>query len=239
MKKIELHIHTKFSKDSFMDKYTLLMMCKIRKINCIAITDHNEICGAKEYEKFFKMFNIQVIVGEEIFTLDGEIIGLFLKEKIAPYQTVKQTIECVINQGGIVYVPHPYDEMRKKSVLKYEKIKEFRSKISFIEKHNGRNVDEHYSRIQNEICEEIGINKVVGSDAHCFFEVGRNYMIIDDYLTRNDIIKNLKKPICIKESRCIILAHYVTKVAKIFHYVKEGRIRELLRIVNRKLKKRK
>ena len=145
MLKAEFHVHTRCSKDSMLGKYFILLICKIKKINCIAITDHNEIEGALKYRKLLQKYNIQVIIGEEIFTSDGEIIGLFLKEKISPKLSVKETIKQIKNQDGLVYVPHPYDEKRKKTVLKEEYIKEFSKEIDVIEIHNGRNIEDRKS----------------------------------------------------------------------------------------------
>ena len=106
----EFHTHTRYSKDSILNKFFILLMCKIKKIKLIAITDHNEVKGAIKYQKFLNKFNIDVIVGEEVMTDSGEIIGLFLKEKIQPLQSVDQTIQQIKKQNGIIYLPHPYDE---------------------------------------------------------------------------------------------------------------------------------
>ena len=56
--RVEFHVHTVYSKDSMLNKFFILLMCKIKKIKCIAITDHNEIKGAVKYEKFLKMYNL-------------------------------------------------------------------------------------------------------------------------------------------------------------------------------------
>ena len=81
--KLELHVHTKYSKDSFLCFWPLYLKCRIRRIRCIAITEHNNINGGVQFKKFCekRKGKIQVIIGEEIFTNEGEIIGLFLKKK--------------------------------------------------------------------------------------------------------------------------------------------------------------
>ena len=65
-KRVEFHVHTRYSSDSMLNKYLLLVMCLLKKIEVIAITDHNTIEGAKKYFEFFKRFGIEIIVGEEI-----------------------------------------------------------------------------------------------------------------------------------------------------------------------------
>ena len=80
--KTEFHVHTRYSKDSCLNYLMLLLMLKIKKIDTIVITDHNEIKGALKYQKKLQKHHINVIVGEEIFTTKGEIIGLNLNKRI-------------------------------------------------------------------------------------------------------------------------------------------------------------
>ena len=102
-----------------MSYWLLLLILKLKKISTVAITDHNEIAGAIKYKDKFKKHHIELIVGEEIFTNKGEIIGLGLSKKIEPNLSPKETIKRIKEQNGIVYVPHPYDEKRYK-IYTYE-----------------------------------------------------------------------------------------------------------------------
>ena len=140
MKKIEFHVHTRFSNDSILGLFFILMMCKFRKIDCLVITDHNEIDGAIKYKEKLLKYGIDVIVGEEIFTKDGEIIGLFLNKKIEPYLSAEDTVKRIRKQKGLVYIPHPYDEKRYKTVITQEALEKISKDIDFIEIHNGRNI---------------------------------------------------------------------------------------------------
>ena len=234
--KVEFHVHTRYSKDSTLGLLFVLLMCKIKKIDCIAITDHNEIMGAKKYKEKLKRHNIDVIVGEEIFTSDGEIIGLFLNEKILPGLSPKETIKEIKRQGGIIYVPHPYDEKRKKSVLKEEYINKFAKYIDLIEVHNGRNLEKEYDIKQKEISEKINILPIIGSDAHIFWELGRNYVIIDS-IERENIIEAIKRA-KFKEARCIKISHKVTKYIKAIKMIFKGDINGLFRIINKKCRRK-
>ena len=116
--KTEFHVHTRYSKDSCLNYLMLLLMLKIKKIDTIVITDHNEIKGALKYQKKLQKHHINVIVGEEIFTTKGEIIGLNLNKRIQEGLTPLQTIKEIKKQNGIVYIPHPYDEKRYKKVMR-------------------------------------------------------------------------------------------------------------------------
>lgn len=235
----EFHIHTRYSHDSILNKYFILLMCLLRKIKVVAITDHNEIYGAIKYQKFLKKFDIDVIVGEEIMTCSGEIIGLFLKEKIEPLQTTEQTIQQIKKQHGIVYLPHPYDEKRYKTVLKKEEMLKLQNQIDFIEVHNGRNISEKYSEKQKSIQEELNIMPIIGSDAHTFIELGRNYIEID-YFNIEDFKDNMNNIIEKSEfhtKKCINFAHMLTKFARIITMIEKGEFNELYRVIFKRCRK--
>lgn len=236
MIRAEFHVHTRYSKDSILNKYFILLMCKLKKIKLLAITDHNEIKGALKYLPFFNKYKIEVIVGEEIMTKDGEIIGLYLKEKIEPNLSVEDTIKLIKEQNGLVYLPHPYDEKRYKTVLKFEKQIENKKYFDFVEIYNGRNIRESYENEQKKIQNELGTVGIVGSDAHTFLELGRNYMTIE-YEGKENLIKNIREG-KIHKSRCIKIAHYITKFARIITLIEKGDLNELYRIFIRKCKRK-
>ena len=114
---VDLHMHTDHSNDCATPVEVLLAEARARGLGAIAVTDHNEISGALEARA--KADGIKVIVGEEVKTAEqGEVIGLFIEEKIPRGLTLQETIAEIKRQGGIVYVPHPFDRMH--SVPDYE-----------------------------------------------------------------------------------------------------------------------
>lgn len=234
--KMEVHTHTKYSKDSSLNKYFYLLMLRLKGISVIGITDHNEIKGAVEFKKFLEKFNIKVIIGEEIFTTKGEIIGLFLNEKIEPFLSPEETIRKIKEQNGIVYIPHPYDKKRHKTVLSFEEIEKNQKDIDIIECHNGRNISLEYSKKQNEIAEKFKKLKMVGSDAHIFFELGRNFNLIKDFKNQEEFLKNLKEAEFHKKE-CIKISHQITKIIKILKLIKKGEFNEIFRIIRKKCKR--
>lgn len=238
MERFEFHIHTRYSKDSILNYYFIMLMCKLKRIKCIAITDHNEVKGALNYKKKLEKHHIKVIVGEEVFTNQGEIIGLFLSKKIEPNLTPKETINEIKKQNGLVYIPHPYDEKRYKSVLKEKYIEEFRDEIDFIEIHNGRNFKKEFSDKQEEVSNKYNITPIIGSDAHIFWELGRNYLLMDMKVDKEQLVENVKNAVFHK-SDCIRISHQVTKIVKTLKMIFRGECDELFRIVNRKCKRRK
>lgn len=238
MYKTEFHVHTRYSKDSILSYWLLLLVLKIKKINTVAITDHNEVAGALKFKDKFKKHGIELIVGEEIFTNKGEIIGLGLTSKIEPDLSPKETIKQIRRQNGIVYIPHPYDEKRYKTVLIEEEIKKNKNEIDFIEVHNGRNISSKFDEKQNEIAEKYKLTKIIGSDAHTFFELGRNYILTENKITIDNLMNEYKN-VKFNEKKCINFAHQWTKVARVITLIGKGDFHGIVGIVKKKLKRKK
>ena len=237
--KLEVHVHTRYSKDSLLSLSILYFRCRIKNIKWIAITEHNNIDGGIAFKKYCEKRGnkVNVIIGEEIFTNAGEIIGLYLKEKIPPQMSVEDTIRAIKSQNGVVYVPHPFDEKRKKTVLKYEEIEKNKEQIDCIEIHNGRNVKKDYSIKQEKIAENNNLLAVVGSDAHTWIEIGRNYLIVDHAPVNSIEFVNAIQDATLIKKECILLAHKITKIAKGLKLVRKGKFDELCRIVITRIKR--
>ena len=127
---VDLHMHTDHSPDCATPVDTLLDTAKRVGLGVIAITDHNEISGALEARE--RADGIKVIVAEEVKTADqGEVIGLFIEEKIPRGMTLQETIAEIRRQGGLIYVPHPFDRMH--AVPDYEHLLDVVEDIDAIE----------------------------------------------------------------------------------------------------------
>jgi len=176
--KVDLHVHTHYSKCANLKFEDLRKLTK--KFNIFpAITDHNKIEGAVKFK--------DCIIGEEINTTEGEIIGLFLNERIKPYLSIEETIEKIKEQGGIVYIPHPYDWIR------INHIKRMDFKINLIEVFNGRVIQQKVNKKAVEFAEKNNIIKGVGSDTHNKLEFGRIYNEIEEFNSPKEFLKNMKK----------------------------------------------
>ena len=128
-------MHTDHSYDCATPVEVLLAEARTRGLGAIAITDHNEISGALEARA--KANGVKVIVAEEVKTAEqGEVIGLFLEEKIPRGLTLQETITEIKRQGGLVYVPHPFDRMH--SVPDYEHLLDVVDEVDAIEIFNPR-----------------------------------------------------------------------------------------------------
>lgn len=107
MGKADLHVHTCYSRDAFSGVRAVLSRAREKNMDIIAITDHDAIKGAKEAEKAATEFGVKVVVGQEVTTKQGELLALFIKEKISPGRDLRETIKEVRKQGGLALVPHP------------------------------------------------------------------------------------------------------------------------------------
>jgi predicted metal-dependent phosphoesterase TrpH len=103
--KADLHIHTCYSVDCLTPLEKIVERCLERGINCVAVADHNTIAGAL---KLREIAPFKVIVAEEVLTPVGEIMGLFLSEKITRGLSPHETISRIRDQGGLVAIPHPF-----------------------------------------------------------------------------------------------------------------------------------
>lgn len=241
MFKIVTHLHTKYSKDSLLPFGILYKKCLKEKIDYITITEHNNLKGALAFKKYCEKRDapLKVIQGEEIMTTEGEIIGLYLTHEIRPFMTPEETINEIKKQGGIVYVPHPYDLKRYKTVLHEDAIRRLASQIDCIECHNGRNISTEYDIHQNAIADKYNIKKVIGSDAHTIFEVGRNYMMSSIPVdTAQDFIKSLDG-LQFHPNKCKKWCHQLTRIDRLIKLILKGDINGLCHVIAKKFKRRK
>ena len=108
MGKADLHIHTVYSWDGTCAVEAVLKQAAhVAHLDVIAITDHDEICGALEAEELAFRYGIEVIPGSEISTADGHLLALFIREKIPAGLSLVETVLRVHEKGGLCVVPHP------------------------------------------------------------------------------------------------------------------------------------
>ncbi|HEY4826437.1 MAG TPA: CehA/McbA family metallohydrolase [Solirubrobacteraceae bacterium] len=160
---VDLHMHTDHSYDCATPVEVLLAEARARGLGAIAVTDHNEISGAHEAQA--RADGIEVIVGEEVKTADqGEVIGLFIEEKIPRGMTLQATIAEIKRQGGLVYVPHPFDRLH--SVPDYEHLLDVLDDVDAIEVFNPRVAISEFNDEAARFAAKYRIPAGAGSDAH-------------------------------------------------------------------------
>jgi glycosyltransferase involved in cell wall biosynthesis len=160
---VDLHMHTDHSYDCATPVEVLLSHARMRGLGAIAVTDHNEVSGAHEARA--KANGVKVIVAEEVKTADqGEVIGLFIEEKIPRGMTLQETIAEIKRQGGLVYVPHPFDRLH--SVPDYEHLLDVLDDVDAIEVFNPRVAIAEFNEEAVRFAAKYRIVAGAGSDAH-------------------------------------------------------------------------
>jgi predicted metal-dependent phosphoesterase TrpH/glycosyltransferase involved in cell wall biosynthesis len=162
---VDLHMHTDHSSDCATPVDVLLATARQQGLGAIAVTDHNEISGALDARAKAEEHGVKVIVGEEVMTAhQGEVIGLFIEEKIPRGMTLEETIAEIKRQGGLVYVPHPFDRMH--SVPDYEHLLEVVEDVDAIEVFNPRIAIPAYNEEAVRFAGKYRIVGGAGSDSH-------------------------------------------------------------------------
>lgn len=188
MKKVDLHTHSKASHDGSLTEEDYRKILESGQLDCIAVTDHNTIAFAQElHEKI----GHQIIVGEEITTQDGEIIGLYLESPIKPGMSAADTVAEIKKQGALVYIPHPFETVRKglqPATLDYIAIG-----VDIIETGNGRALFQNKSTAAEDWAAQHARPRAASSDAHGWHGWGRTYTEVEAMPTRATLTELLTR----------------------------------------------
>ena len=189
---VDLHMHTDHSNDCVTPVEVLLATARERGLGAIAVTDHNEISGALEAREKAAEFGVKVIVGEEVKTKDqGEVIGLFIEEKIPRGMSLEETIAEIRRQGGIVYVPHPFDRLH--SVPDYEHLLRVVDDVDAIEIFNPRIAIAAWNEEAVRFAGKYRIPGGAGSDAHVAQGLGAVRIRMRDFDGPEEFLQSLRE----------------------------------------------
>jgi predicted metal-dependent phosphoesterase TrpH len=187
--KLDLHTHTFCSKDSLMQYDRIIRAVERAGLDGIAVTDHNELRGALELARIAPF---TVIPAEEIKTSQGEIIGLFLREWIPPGLAPLETVERIHEQGGLTYVPHPFDEVRG-SRIRREALEEVTPHVDVLEVFNARNAMPAFNARALEYARQHNLLAGAGSDAHTYAEYGRAHVDIPPFDGPQEFLASMRQ----------------------------------------------
>ena len=186
---VDLHMHTDHSYDCATPVEVLLAEAAARGLGAIAVTDHNEISGAKEARE--KAVGVKVIVAEEVKTANqGEVIGLFIENKIPRGLTLEETITEIKRQGGLVYVPHPFDRLH--SVPDYEHLLTVLDQVDAIEVFNPRIAISEFNEEAVRFAAKYRIPAGAGSDAHVPQGLGSVRIRMRDFNGPEEFLESLR-----------------------------------------------
>jgi len=173
---IDLHCHSRGSFDCLSDPRDIVKAAHARGLTHLAITDHDRIDMALE-ARDIAPDGLTVIVGEEVKTVDGDLICVFLDKAIPPGMSAVETVAAAREQGALVGIPHPFDHMRG-SLLRDASMASLAPLVDWVETHNARVVG-HGNEDAQAFAVEHGLAGVAVSDAHSIMEVGVAYTAVE------------------------------------------------------------
>jgi hypothetical protein len=188
--KLDLHVHTWRSADSRSAYDEIIARAAEKGLDALAITDHNTIVGAREMAE---RSPIPIIMGEEIRTPEGEIIGLFLREEVPRGLSPEETIARIKEQGGLVVVPHPFDRIRRGSALGEAVLRRVIEQVDIIEGFNARVIFSGDNTQARAVAAKHGLPCSAGSDAHAPYEIGAAYVEMAPWSTPAEFLANLRE----------------------------------------------
>lgn len=205
---VELHCHTYHSSDSLMLPEQILKVCDRRGVDRIAITDHNTIAGALETAALAPE---RVIIGEEILTTEGEILGYFIEEEIPEGLPPMEVVRRLKDQGAVISVSHPFD-LTRGCRWSMETLEALLSDLDMIEVLNARTWTNRPNLEAAELAERAGLPGAAGSDAHAPVEVGRATVVMPAF-SDAETFRNALQAARIQGRRSIPLVHLTSRYA--------------------------
>ncbi len=188
---VDLHMHTDHSPDCATPAEVLLATARERGLGAIAVTDHNEISGALEARDLAERADVKVIVGEEVKTAsEGEVIGLFIQERIPRGMSLPDTIAEIKRQGGVVYVPHPFDRLH--AVPDYEHLLPVLGDVDAIEIFNPRVAIGAFNEEAARFAGKYRLIAGAGSDSHVAQGLGSVRIRMRDFDGPQEFLQSLR-----------------------------------------------
>jgi predicted metal-dependent phosphoesterase TrpH len=183
--RVDLHLHSSASFDCRVPPVEVARRCGQLGLSPVFLTDHEGISGAQTLLED----GHAAIIGQEILTTEGEMIGLFLRRAVPSRLTPEETVEAIKGQGGLVYLEHPYDTGRRN--LREGAIERIAGQIDIVEVVNGRSRPE-VNRRAEELRSTLGVPAGAGSDAHTVKEIGGVYVEMDAFDGADDFLAKLR-----------------------------------------------
>lgn len=188
---MDSHLHTVHSGDAVTTPQQMLRGARSAGLDVIAVTDHHVVDAAQQMHELAGDYGVQVVVGEEIRTPLGEIIGLFLTERVPYVLPLTEAAARIRDQGGIVYVPHPFDPVRAGLGRRgLDQLAEA-GLLDVIETYNAKVPDESVNELARAAAAEFGVPSAAGSDAHDPEGIGAVFVELDEFADRDGYLRSL------------------------------------------------
>ncbi len=186
--RLDMHMHSEASPDSRMTPRVMAQRIRDVRLDVVCVTDHDSVAGALRLREMADGF--RVIVGSEVLSSDGEIIGLFLETDVPRGLPAEETIARIHAQGGVVSVPHPFSRNRGNHI-RGDVLDRVRGQIDAIEVFNARELLPSDNRRAASFAAEHGIAGSVASDAHRPSEIGAAWIELADFATPEQLVHAL------------------------------------------------
>jgi predicted metal-dependent phosphoesterase TrpH len=172
----DLHCHSAASFDSLSRPADLIRVALQRGLTHLAITDHGRLDGAQAARDLARG-GLSIIVGQEVSSTDGDIIGLYLERPVPGGLSAVETIAAIHEQGGLAGIPHPFDRFRASGLagLPEARLAEVTAHVDYVEAWNARVPTAAVNQRAREFALARGVPGIAVSDAHSLFEVGVAY----------------------------------------------------------------
>jgi predicted metal-dependent phosphoesterase TrpH len=213
----DFHTHDRFSRDSILSEDKFIRVALDRGLTHVAVTNHNNVEGAIAVRDRVAALGVDdrltVILGEEVSTSDGEVVGLFLQRTIPRGLTADETADEIHAQGGLVSIPHPFDPFRPSHIRRLPLEKLARAgKIDMLEVFNSRVTLSRHNEQAAEFAARHGIPGIACSDSHSAFEVAMSFNLLPAFGTADELREGLGENEW-HGSRSTVLIHLTTRWA--------------------------
>ncbi len=226
----DFHIHTRFSRDSILSEATLARLAVERGLTHVAITNHNNVEGAVAVRDAVAELGLDdrltVILGEEVSTADGEVVGLFLNRTIPRGLSADETADAIHQQGGLVSIPHAYDPFRQAHIREQPLLALLEAgKVDLMEVFNSRVTFQRHNLQAAELAARYGVPGIACSDSHSAFEIAMSFNALPAFASAAELRAALPDNEW-HGSRSTVLIHLTTRYAVLSNIVRRWLGRE-------------
>jgi predicted metal-dependent phosphoesterase TrpH len=213
----DFHIHTRFSRDSILAEEKLVRIAVERGLTHVAVTNHNNVEGAvavrDKVAELGLADRLTVILGEEVSTADGEVVGVFLQRTIPRGLSADETADAIHEQGGLVSIPHPYDPFRQSHIREAPLIGLLEAgKVDMIEVFNSRVTLQRHNLAAAEVAARYKVPGIACSDSHSSFEIAMSFNALPAFGSADELRAALPENDW-HGSRSTVLIHLTTRYA--------------------------
>jgi predicted metal-dependent phosphoesterase TrpH len=213
---VDLHCHTSASFDSLAAPRSVVRAAAHRGLTHLAITDHDRIDGAIAAREIAatEAPSLTILIGQEIRTREGDLIGVFLDRPIPSGLAAVDAIAAVRAQGGLVGIPHPFDSHRG-SLLAGGAMDDLAPLVDWVESHNARILVGNGNHLAAKFALEHGLPGVAVSDAHSVLEVGVAYVAVNGDPSTPEGMRAALASAELVSGRATVFVRAVTPIAKL------------------------